>query len=63
MTTKERQHRWGNPDKEGVRACNLEGCTVRTARSFGLWQIKPRAPWRATHRELIPPCTSKAKWP
>jgi hypothetical protein len=51
-----RLHRWGNPDKEGVRACNKEGCTVRTARTYAVWQKKAGGHWRMTARELIPDC-------
>lgn len=55
------EHFWGNADENGVRPCVKDGCTVRVADSFRIWQRKPRAPWRQQHRELIPDCKGVLK--
>lgn len=49
-------HLWGYPDADGARPCLKEGCTVRTARSFSIWQRKRGGHWRRQDRELIPDC-------
>lgn len=57
--TREKHHRWGNPDTDGVRQCNRPGCTVRTANAYLVWQRKKGAHWRHTLREIIPQCKAK----
>lgn len=53
-------HRWSNPDADGVRACNNDGCTLRTADSFRMWQQKKGARWQRWDRALFPECNGKA---
>lgn len=57
MGSKSKQHRWGNPDEHGARACNNQGCTVRVKDAFREWQPKKGRLWQMQHRELIPECT------
>lgn len=61
--SEQQEHRWGNEDAAGARACTYHGCTVRVADSFRWWQRKKGGRWRNQMRELIPPCTGKETTP
>ena len=53
-------HRWGEPDKDGVRACLRDGCTVRVGASCAqgeFWQLKKGGHWHHPERRQLPPCT------
>lgn len=50
------EHRWGEPDKDGVPTCARNGCTVRY-NGGSYWQRKRGGHWRNTHDEPLPACT------
>lgn len=49
------EHRWGEQDKDGVRACMRGGCTV--VRTSHAWQEKPGYTWFHFRKFAMPDCT------
>lgn len=54
------EHRWGEPDKDGVRACTRVGCFFRIGNArdgSSRWRSVLGGRWHPERREPLPPCS------